>query len=735
MDDEGSDLPRVDEDSGWTVAATAATALALYRPRTLKNGSSFLVLDHFGDAQAMGATAEGLFHEDTRFLSRLSLRIAGLRPLLLSSAVSADNTVLTVNMTNPDISLSPDRKLMRDTLHVERQMVLGHGVVRERITVHNFGDLPLSTEICLTFAADFADIFEVRGQQRPKRGDRRRPVGGRDGGLVFSYLGLDAVERRTRLHFDPPPVGVPGRDNRWPLELPPKAYRVIEVTITCESGPEPADLPSPPGFDGLLASIRAWSRERGEQRAQVTSSNQAFNDWFKRSEADLTMLTTQTESGPFPYAGIPWFSCPFGRDSLITALQCLWADPELARGVLRYHAKLQATAIDPARDAEPGKILHESRNGEMAALREVPFGRYYGSADSTPLYVVLATQYADRTGDWALIREIWPNIVAALRWIERHGDVDGDLLLEYDRQSVNGLVNQGWKDSWDSVFHDDGRLAEAPIALIEVQAYAEAAWRGAGRMAKVLGHEDQAALWTDRADALRDRVEEAFWCEDLSTYALALDGEKRPCRIRSSNAGHTLLTGLPSPERARRVAQTLMAPESFCGWGIRTVAEGESRYNPMSYHNGSVWPHDNGLIALGMKRYGLNTQLERLLTGLYDSALAVDMRRLPELFCGFPRRVGEGPIAYPVACLPQAWAAATAYATLGAMLGVSFRPEDSSIRFIRPFLPPWLEELRIENLRLGTSTVDVRLRRHDEDGGVSLNLLRRRGQVEVAVIT
>ncbi|MBP0494716.1 amylo-alpha-1,6-glucosidase [Pararoseomonas indoligenes] len=735
MDDEGAGLPRAEEESGWSVAATAATALALYRPRTLKNGPSFVVLDHFGDAQAIGSTAEGLFHDDTRFVSRLSLRVAGMRPLLLSSAVSADNTVLTVNMTNPDLAVAPDRKLPRDTIHVERQMVLGAGLLRERISVRNFGDAHLSTEISLSIATDFADIFEVRGQKRTRRGERRAPEVRPNGDLVFAYRGLDEVERRTRLRFDPTPQGSPARDNRWPVELEPGGYVVIEVTTLCESGPEAAEVPAPPAFDALLAGIRNWGDVRERQRAGVISSNQAFNDWFARSASDLAMLTTETEAGPFPYAGIPWFSCPFGRDSLITAIQCLWADPELARGVLRYHAKLQATELDPARDAEPGKILHESRSGEMAALREVPFGRYYGSVDSTPLFVVLAAQYAERTGDLALIREIWPHIVAALGWIERHGDIDGDGLLEYDRQSLNGLVNQGWKDSWDSVFHADGKLADAPIALIEVQAYGEAAWRGAGRLAKALGHEDESALWTDRADALRARVEEAFWVEELSTYALALDGEKRPCRVRSSNAGHALLTGLPSPDRARRIAQTLMTPESFCGWGIRTIAEGESRYNPMSYHNGSVWPHDNGLIALGMKRYGLNAQLERLLTGIYDSALAVDMYRLPELFCGFPRRHGEGPTAYPVACLPQAWAAATVYASLGAMLGVSFRPEEGVIRFVRPFLPSWLEELRIENLRLGAATVDVRLRRHDTDGGVSLNVLRRRGQVEVAVIT
>jgi len=735
MDDEGHGLPRPEDEGAWSVASTAATALALYRPRTLKNGSSFLVLDHFGDAQSIGATAEGMFHDDTRFLSRLALRLAGLRPLLLSSAVSADNTVLTVNMTNPDIPVAPDRKLMRDSIHVERQVVLGNGVLRERITVRNFSDARLTSELLLSFAADFADIFEVRGHRRAARGERRQPEARPDGSLTFSYAGLDGLERRTRLRFDPPPEGTPGRDNRWRLDLPPGAGHVIEVTVTCESGPETAGPPSPPGFDGLLAGIRDWCAGRDAERAQVSSSNLGFNNWFDRAAADLTMLTTPTPSGPVPYAGIPWFSSPFGRHSLLTALQCLWADPDLARGVLRFHAKFQAATMDPSRDAEPGKILHESRSGEMAALLEVPFGRYYGSVDSTPLFVLLATEYAERTGDWPLIREIWPNIVAALRWIERHGDLDGDLLLEYDRQSPNGLVNQGWKDSWDSIFHEDGSLAEGPIALIEVQAYAEAAWRGAGRMARAMGLEDEAEVWTSNADALRARVEEAFWCDDLSTYAMALDGAKRPCKVRSSNAGHALLTGLPSADRAQRIARTLMAPEGFGGWGIRTVAAGESRYNPISYHNGSVWPHDNALIALGMKRYGLTGPLERLLTGIYNAAQAVDLHRLPELFCGFARREGEGPTTYPVACLPQACASASAYAVLGAMLGLSFRPEEKAVRFLRPFLPSWLDELRIGNLRLGDAMVDVHLRRHGADGGVSLNVLRRQGQLEVAVIT
>ncbi|MFC0408278.1 amylo-alpha-1,6-glucosidase [Roseomonas elaeocarpi] len=717
----------------WTIAATAATALALYRPRTLKCGDTFLVLDNYGDAQALGNTAEGLFHNDTRYLSRMSLRLAGMRPLLLSSAVSQDNALLSVNMTNPDLFLPGGGTLKRDTVHIIRQMVLGPAVLQERIRLENFGDQPLHLELSLTHAADFADIFEVRGMKRGNgRGTRDNPVE-LPAGLRLRYTGLDGLVRTTLLEFSAPPDRRQGRETAWMLDLPAGGSQTLEITVRCHADDGlPAEAP---GFDDLLRDLRRWSMRRLDEHALVHTSNAAFNDWIHRSQADLAMLTTTTPQGPFPYAGIPWFSCPFGRDSIISALQCLWADPELARGTLGFLAAQQATELDPKRDAEPGKILHEMRRGEMAALGEVPFGHYYGSVDSTPLFVVLAAAYAERTGDWALIRSVWPAVEKALGWMIHYGDPDGDGLLKYDRKSVNGLINQGWKDSFDSVFHADGRMAEAPIALIEVQAYAEAAWRGAARMATALGLHEDAAGWLERADRVRDAVDRHFWCEELGTYAIALDGDRQPCRVRNSNAGHALMTGLVPADKAPILAATLLDPSSFTGWGIRTIAEGEARYNPMSYHNGSVWPHDNGLIAQGLKRYNLHGQLEQLISGLFDTALAVDMKRLPELHCGFPRADAEGPTAYPVACLPQAWAAASAFAVLGAMLGISFRPEAGVIRFVHPILPSWLEELRIDNLRLNDSSVDVVLRRHGADGAVSLNVLGRRGDVEVAVIT
>jgi glycogen debranching enzyme len=713
-------------------AITTSISLHEMRPRMLKRDDTFAVLDRNGDALPANDSPEGLFHRDTRHLSRLELRLGGAKPLLLSSAVSDDGAVLTCDLTNTDIpgdGRRPD--LERDQLHLRRSKFLRNGICFERLTVRSFAAQPLALDLELRFAADFADLFEVRGARRPRRGTQHRPEIGADG-VQLAYTGLDGRRRATRLRFDPAPARIGPDRAVFALHLAPGERRTILIETRCEAEGT-AEIGAPePARTAFLRALWEDSRARRaalSRTASVVTSDTAFDEMIGRSVADLAMLTTQTPEGPYPYAGVPWFSTVFGRDALVTAWLMLWMDPSLALGVLRHLAAMQATLTDAAADAEPGKILHEVRNGEMAELGEVPFRRYYGSVDSTPLFVALAGAWLDRTGEAEALRPLWPNIEAALGWIETYGDRDGDGFVEYGRMTEAGLANQGWKDSWDSVPHADGTLARGPIALCEVQAYVHAAFLAAARIARALAlPPERAEALEGRAAALRERFEEAFWCEDLGTYALALDGAKQPCLVRSSNAGQALLGGLPAPERAAAVAKQLLGGAFHSGWGVRTLAATEKRYNPMSYHNGSVWPHDNALIGLGLARYGHCAEAARLLEGLAAAAGRIDLRRLPELFCGFPRRGGQGPTAYPVACAPQAWAAAAPIGLLGACLGIGFDPAARMVRLVRPVLPAGLDRVTLRGLALGGARIDVSLRRA-AGASVAMSVSGRSGDI------
>jgi glycogen debranching enzyme len=722
----------------------ASSPLADERTRVLKHGDTFAVFDHYGDVKPTGLCEEGLYHEGTRFLSGFFLRLGRDRPLFLSSTIREDNDLLAVDLTNPDLARNGEVVVPRGTLHLSRTKFLWQGACYERLSLRNYGRSPIEMAFALHFEADFVDVFEVRGTVRQRRGEY---LAGQveDGAVALAYRGLDGVVRRTRLVFAPAPAALSSSEARFRLVLAPQAEAVVHWTVVCETDAIGGgrDSPSSAGkshgtrsvpatFDEALTAATSALVSATADCCAVGSSNEPFNHWVNRTAADLYMMTTDTPQGPYPYAGIPWFSTPFGRDGILTALECLWLNPALARGVLAYLASTQATDTAPEQDAEPGKILHETRQGEMAALGEIPFGRYYGSVDATPLFVVLAGAYYERTADWSFVESIWPSVEAALGWIDTCGDGNGDGFVDYFRQSPTGLANQGWKDSHDAIFHADGSLATGPIALCEVQGYVYAARQAAAELAAVLGRSRQAQELIQQAHLLRERFEETFWCDDLQTYAMALDGDRRPCRVRTSNAGQCLLTGIAGADRARRVARTLLGTDSFSGWGIRTVAAGEARYNPMAYHNGSIWPHDNALIALGLARYGMNTEALQILTGLFDASLFFDLHRLPELFCGFTRRPGEGPTLYPVACAPQAWAAAAVFALLQACLGLSINAPARRISFRYPCLPPFLKELHIRNLRLADASIDLVLLRHDNDVGV--NVLRRQGKVEVSVV-
>ncbi len=521
----------------------ATSILAQHQDRVLKHDDTFALFDRFGDIKPVGRGEEGLFSHGTRFLSRLLVRVGRDRPMLLSSRVKEDNGLLAIDLTNFDVAPRGKLEVQRGTVYLARTILLWDGVCYERLSVRNFSRKPVELELVVSFDADYMDIFEVRGLQRRERGTRL-PTRVDGNVAVLGYRGLDGVERRTRITVTPPPAALHPGEARLPVRLEPRGEVTYWLTVACElAGQTPTPLPFATALDRATECLQNRSRSG----CGILTSNEQFNDWLSRSRADLALMITDTADGPYPYAGIPWFSTPFGRDALITALESLWVKPDLARGVLRFLALRQADRTIPVQDAQPGKILHELRSGEMAALGEVPFAAYYGSHDSTPLFVMLAAAYYERTGDRAFTEWIWPHVERALGWIERDADPDGDGFLEYLRQSPEGLVQQGWKDSSDSVWHQDGHLAEGSIALCELQAYAYASWRGGAELARALGLEEAARRYDRKAEQLRERFESVFWSEPLGTYALALDGQKRPCLVRSSNAGHTLLCGIASP--------------------------------------------------------------------------------------------------------------------------------------------------------------------------------------------
>jgi glycogen debranching enzyme len=702
----------------------------------LKSGDTFVVNDPFGDIVGHD---DGLFVNDTRVLSQLRLTFGGRAPSLLSGNVSSDNTAFTAHLTNRPLPPLGGASTPEGVIHVERLRVLSGTVLYEAITLTNYGMSGAVVPLSVSFESDFRDMFEVRGLKRVKQGSIE-PARVENGEALLGYVGLDHVERDVRIAFSPEPDQLFAGRADYSVQLSAQACVSIYLSVAVQArirkaapkaAASGADVARPlhsvnpahltqieaarprvgrAAVRAALVDAHLAMRERRSATARVRSSNPLFNAWIDRSLADLGLLTTDLATGPYPYAGIPWFSTPFGRDAVITSLQTLWLQPSLARGVLRFLADHQAREDSAFHDAATGKIMHEMRKSEMAATGEVPFALYYGGVDTTPLFIVLAGAYAARTGDDALIAELWPVLERAAHWVAGVCDRNRFGLLDYQRASDRGLANQGWKDSHDSVFHADGRIPEGPIALVEVQAYASAAFDTMARFATLRGLAGAAAGYAQRAAALRERVESMYWMPEEGFYGIALDGQGELCRVLASNAGHLLAFGLPERKRGAVVARQLESTLFHTGWGVRTLAANQSRFNPMAYHNGSVWPHDNALCARGFARYGDKPAAVRLLQALFQAAVNFDMR-LPELFCGFPRRRGEPPTAYPVACLPQAWAAGSPFMMLEACLGVTIDAANREVRIEQPALPEGIDWLEIGDLRVGDATVTITFRR------------------------
>jgi len=700
--------------------------------RVLVNGESFAVFEAGGDMVETPEEPLGFFHRDTRHVSRFELKIAGEPPYFLNSYSSRENAQLRINLCNPDLGRDGDTvELPRTSIQIERNWVIADAALYHKVIVRNFSHLRVEIPLDFLFGVDFADLFEVRGFKREGRGEHFDPVVG-VADAKYSYQGLDGVGRFTKFDFLPRPSTLEKGRASYLFILKPDEQQEIEVRIVGGSEDITAGDEPPTRFDNALAQRRAEISRFDGGWSTISASNELLESLLRRSSADLTSMIRFAPKGTFIMAGIPWFATLFGRDSILTAFFALPFNPALAVGTLKTLAALQGSAVNQRRDEQPGKIVHEIRGGELASTGEVPFGRYYGSVDSTPLFLWLLGRYVAITGDLGLADELWKNVERALQWIEQYGDSDGDSYVEYMREAPRGLANQGWKDSFDAISYADGTLARPPIALCEVQAYVYAAYASIAEVAWRLGHGALADQLSERATALRTRFSADFWLDREGTVALALDADKKPCRVMASNAAHCLAAGLLDRSQGEALADRLMRDDMFTGWGVRTLGATERRYNPMSYHNGSVWPHDNALAAVGLGRIRGRRGVLRILDGLVQAASQLNTGSLPELFCGFPRDERLGPVPYPIACHPQAWAAASVFPIVQAMLGIEVRGFDRKVVIQWPVMPEWLDWLKIENLRVADAAVSIIARRDRSE--TAIEVLDKRGNVTVEVL-
>jgi glycogen debranching enzyme len=675
----------------------------------LKHNRYFFIADAHGDIKPPGQCALGLFHDDTRLLSHYALRFHGGPPALLSVQILR-SYVGQIDLSIKDAEFGGSSWDPKNCFHIRREILIDDRVI-ERITLTNYLVDPIDYWFELDVGCDFADIFEVRGWKREKRGHYFKPEF-KDGKLVFSYRGLDGKLLQSTIEFrEPFPVFDRSRA-RWQINMPQNSHFQTEWQIY-------AELPSHKSVPGFCSDQKREEMDRfyGKWAGSCTrwsTHNAGFHDTLARAVDDLRALYLEADGASVITAGIPWYSTVFGRDSIITSLQTLSLNPSIARDTLLYLAQHQGSKENPFTEEEPGKIMHELRRGEMARNNEIPHLPYYGTIDATPLWLILLHETWRWTGDENLIRQLLPHAERALDWIDQFADIDGDGFAEYQNRSERGLANQGWKDSGDGVPFPDARLAKPPIALVEVQGYVYDAKIRMGELYKIMGKNSRAQELRDQAARLRKAIVSKFWIEELDTFALALDGDKKPLPTITSNAGHLLWSGVPDENQARRMAKVLLGPGMFSGWGIRTLSSMHRVFNPMSYHNGSVWPHDNAITIMGLARYRLAAPALPVVRGLYDAAVHDEFLRLPELFCGMPRGHGNHPVLYPVSCSPQAWASGAFFMLLQAMLGIQPEAHLRTLHIRNPVLPDFLDELTLSNLVVGQSQVSLQFSRYHD---------------------
>lgn len=684
----------------------------------------FLLTDPSGQVPHGNTSGYGLYYSDTRYLSGYDLSLAGNRLMILLATAELGFSSEHV-MTNYRMKDKRGRLLPHGSVEIHRTRVL-EDVLEETIQVTNYNPFDIEIDLRLRLAADFADVFVVRGYE-PENHGQLHPALWQNHALHLRYKGTDDRTRETMVTFSPNPGSTtdePGGGAAvFRLNLKPRRHRIVRILCTMDGR-----LNTPRGV-ARFAIVQKEYDQWLSKSTRVRTDNDFFDTVLGRSLSDLRMLWNHEQlEGGYLAAGTPWFDTLFGRDSAIVGLQTLWLKPDLARQCLGALARHQGKKFDPWRDEEPGKILHELRIGEMTQAGELPFSPYFGSIDSTPLFLLLAGEYFQWTADLEMMQHLQTNLRAGLHWIDTYGDIDNDGYIEYEKRSARGLVNQGWKDSSDSMVHANGELLKPPIALVEVQSYVYAALKKLAPVFEALGDAEMAGSLLQKASALRERFVRDFWVNDRF-FALALDGEKHPAASMTSNSGHALWAGIATPRQAKQLAQRFLEKDMFSGWGIRTLSSDSPRYNPQGYHVGTVWPHDNSIVAMGFKRCGFEAELNQLATALFDAARVFPYYRLPELFGGTARSAHYVPVPYPVACRPQAWAAGAFPLIAQAILGLCPDAPAGVLNIVRPVLPAWLHAVAIHRLRVGKADVDLFYERRGDK--VAVEIVDIRGDLKV----